>query len=75
MILTLAQVAEIVPAIKTLSPVVVSPDSMAKLYDTLLNSAVVPPAPWPQVPHKFDHILNLPTDNGRHVTYFVFYPL
>lgn len=74
-ILTLPQVLKLLPALQSFAPIAVSPEGIARIYDTALNSVVTPPAPWPQTLHRFVHIINLPADNGRFVTYFVFYPL
>lgn len=74
-ILTLTEVLTLLPTLATHFSGEISPNVIAKFYDTLLNSVVVPPKPWPDAHYKFSHMLTFPTSNQRHVTYFVFHPL
>lgn len=75
-------VGEVALLVKSIAEIVKGPinsRSIALIYDTLNHSAVVPPAPWPQIPHKFDSLISIPsTDDAgvhRYVPAFVFYPV
>lgn len=77
-ILYLTELYPTLPAVKALfdgRPVDTA--SVSFLYNTLNNSAVVPPTPWPQQPHRFEHIVMLPSPAGiaQLVPALVFYPI
>lgn len=77
-VLYLGQVAIQIPAIKELMEGQITTYTIAKIFDTLNRSAVVPPAPWPQIPHKFDSLIYLPSrqlDALHQVPACVFYPI
>lgn len=74
-ILTLTEVLILLPTLATHFSGEITPNVIAKFYDTMLNSVIVPPKPWPNAHYKFSHMLTFPTSNQRHVTYFVFHPL
>lgn len=50
----------------------------ALMLDTLYNSAIIPPEPWPQALHRFDSMVMIPTTDGEGkaalTPVFVFYP-
>lgn len=78
-ILYLPQVLEKLPTLKPIFAGPVDAVIIARLIDTLRNSAIVPPAPWPQVPHRFEHMLTIPSIDAKgascYVPAFVFYPV
>lgn len=69
-VLTFAEVVEQIPAFAHLGGMMIQADSMAKIYDTLRNSVIVPKHPWPQQPVQFNHMVAFP-NRGM---YYIFYP-
>lgn len=79
-VLTIGELLKAEPHFAPLFQQKISTAALAQIYGTLLNSAIVPPSPWPQQPHVFDHIATLPAalEGTPHPTVFfvfVFYPL
>jgi hypothetical protein len=64
-ILYLGEVALLIPAVKALMSGPVDSRVVAKIHDTLGNSAIVPPPPWPQVPHRFEYLITIPSVDAK----------
>ena len=78
-ILYLPQVLQKLPALVPLFAGPIGAVEIARLYDTLSNSAIVPPAPWQGVPHRFEGLITIPSIDAKgqsiYVPAFVFYPI
>jgi hypothetical protein len=74
-VLNAGQVALLHPAVNALIHAPISLQTTAQLYDTLRNSVITPPAPWPQQLYRFDHLVSLPTKENEVSVLFVFYSL
>jgi hypothetical protein len=68
------QIARLSPALAKLMSGDVDARTVALTLDTLHNSAITPPDPWPQTLHRFDSLVCIPTGSGV-TPAFVFYPL
>lgn len=79
-VLYLLEVAALTPTLRNLIfQKKVTAESTAMLLDTLNHSAITPPKPWPQVLHRFDTMVSLPSTDERGnaiwIPAFVFYPI
>lgn len=73
-VLSAAEVEKLLPALWELFHGQLSNQALAQMYDTLLNSAVTPPPPWPQKLYRFSHMIQLASTKG-HALFLVFYPI
>lgn len=76
-VLTWAEASKLIPALEKHGRTVPTPSNLAEIYDTLLNSVVMPPPPWPQYLVRFTHVISLPAGAplGSTTPFFIFYPL
>lgn len=77
-VLYAGQIGMMIPTIGEMLQKPIGQFEIGRIIDTLRNSCIVPPKPWPQVPHRFEQCILLPSDDGKGnrllIPAFVFYP-